>query len=318
MTEPSASISAADEDFHPFDPDDWSWNESWLVSWIDLDGGPAGFFRVGLLPNQGRAMLWSFVYAGGRWLGIEESRLDFDQFDLAHGVAYDQWALRFAARADAPLRAGRFTLGGTHLTRSGPGQGRYVPVEIDLEYAVAGAPVGMGMGTTDDRYPASRFEQSLRAVGSVAIDGEQTKVRAGAHRDHSWGPREWRLPFTLGDLQGGDRQLYFVGAPTYGIGTAYLREGSADLRHLQWVDPVIDFDDDARTIEPSTLHFESSDGERLGVTIEPAAPSFAFDMAHTCEQPEQWLYWRTLITGTVDGWDAPCRGWFETNRYGLG
>ena len=29
--------------------------------------------------------------------------------------------------------------------------------------------------------------------------------------------------------------------------------------------------------------------------MRPIAPSVAFDMAHTCEEPERWLYWRTLV-----------------------
>jgi hypothetical protein len=105
MTSP---IIDADEQFHPVDPDDRSWNESWFFSWIDLDGGPAGFFRVGVLPNQRRAMLWSFVHTGdaqtegaqteGRWCGVEESRLAFDDLDLADGVAYDRSALQFGLR----------------------------------------------------------------------------------------------------------------------------------------------------------------------------------------------------------------------------
>ena len=56
---------STDEHVHPFDPAVWSWNESWYFSWIDLDGGPAGFFRLGLLPNQERAMIWCYVLHDG-------------------------------------------------------------------------------------------------------------------------------------------------------------------------------------------------------------------------------------------------------------
>ena len=104
MTSPFAD---ADERIHPVDPDDWSWNESWYFSWIDLDGGPAGFFRVGVLPNQRRAMLWCFVHVDGNWLGIEESRLAFDDLDLTDGVAYDRWALQFAWQPSPPLSGAR-------------------------------------------------------------------------------------------------------------------------------------------------------------------------------------------------------------------
>ena len=103
-------LVAADERVHPVDPAAWSWSESWFFSWIDLDGGPAGFFRVGVLPNQRRAMLWSFVHVDGQWLGVEESRLAFDDLDLTDGVAYDTWGLRFGWRPDPPLEGAQLRL----------------------------------------------------------------------------------------------------------------------------------------------------------------------------------------------------------------
>jgi hypothetical protein len=172
----------------------------------------------------------------------------------------------------------------------------------------------------------SRFEQCLEATGTVTVDGRTHEVRAGAHRDRSWGPREWRQLFTLGDLQAPGRQLYFVGRSFPGLGMGFLREEPEPIRHLVVVDGAIDFDDDARTIRSATLRLEGEGSARaagsgrvepMEVTMRPIAESVAFDMAHTCEVPERWLYWRTLVEAHVDGWDEPCRGWFETNRYGV-
>jgi hypothetical protein len=311
-------FGAHDEQIHPADPEDRSWNESWFFSYIDLGGGPAGFFRLGLLPNQRRAMLWSFVHVDGRWLGIEESRLAFDDFDVSDGVAYDRWGLRFAWRPDPPLGGARFTFEGSFLERSGTDSGSYVPVSIELTCAATSECVGTGTGDDDRRSPheARRFEQTLEATGTVTVDGVAHTVRAGAHRDRSWGPREWRLQFTLGDLQGGDRQLYFVGRSFPGLGGGFLRTGSGSPEHLVALDDsLIEHDDDAHTISTGRLHLkgESSDIE---VTVRPIAPAVAFDMAHTSERPEHWLYWRTLVEAEVSGWDRPCRGWFETSRYG--
>jgi hypothetical protein len=80
------AVVEADETMHAVDPGDRSWNESWFFSWIDTAGGPSGFFRVGVLPNQDRAMLWMFVFVDGRWLGVEESRLALGDLDLDAGV----------------------------------------------------------------------------------------------------------------------------------------------------------------------------------------------------------------------------------------
>jgi hypothetical protein len=97
-----ASFSSADERMHRFDPSDWSWNESWYFSWIDLAGGPAGFLRVGVLPNQRRAILWCYVHRDGAWLGTEETRLALDDIDLANGLSYD-WTSP-SAKATRQLR----------------------------------------------------------------------------------------------------------------------------------------------------------------------------------------------------------------------
>jgi hypothetical protein len=312
---------AADENMHPVDPDDWTWSESWFFSWIGLDAGPAGFARVGVLPNQQRAMLWAFVHVDGSWLGIEETRLAFDDLDLSDGVAYDKWGLRFAWRPDPPLGGARFTFERDCLVRTGPRAGAHLPLSIDLVCGATGDCVATS-GGDDDRtspYEAMRLEQPLDATGDVVFDGKSYAVRAGAHRDRSWGPREWRQTFSLGDLQAPGRQLYFVGRTFPGLGMGFLREAGKPLRHLVITDGEIDFDDDGRTIGSARLHFDGgTDGGSLDVTFAPITPSVAFDMAHTCRVPEDWLYWRTLIEARVSGPDEVCRGWFETSRYGCG
>jgi len=321
---PRTAFTDSDERMHPVDPDDWSWSESWFFSWIDLDGGPAGFARIGVLPNQRRAMLWSFVHVDDSWLGIEETRLAFDDLDLTDGVAYDKWGLRFAWQPDPPLAGARFTFERECLARSGPRAGVHLPVSIELSCRSTGDCVGTSGGDDDRKspYEAMRFEQSLETTGRVAVDGEPHAVRAGAHRDRSWGPREWRQTFSLGDLQAPGRQLYFVGRTFPGLGMGFMREVGRPLQRLLITDGAIDFDDEARTIRSARLHFdgddanEGGDGDSLDVTFEPITPSVAFEMAHTCEVPAHWLYWRTLVAARVSGWDEVCRGWFETSRYG--
>jgi len=315
MTAPPAVV-AADELMHAIDPDDWSWNESWFLSWIDLNGGPAGFFRVGVLPNQRRAIFWGFVYVDGEWLGVEESRLAAEDLDVATGVAYDRWALQFAWRPDPPLESARFAFAADAMVRSGADAGRYRQVTLELVCTGTAACVPTGTGD-DDRespYPASRFEQMLTAAGSIVVDGRRQEIRAGAHRDRSWGPREWRQAFTLGDLQAPGRQLYFVGRTFPGLGMAFLREEDR-VQHLLVTDGAIAFDDAAGTARTARLEL-GGPSDPIEVVMRPIAPSVMFDMAHTCPEPERWLYWRTLVEAEVTGWDAPCRGWLETSRYG--
>jgi len=309
----------ADEQMHRFDPDVWSWNESWYFSWIDHAGGPSGFFRLGVLPNQQRAMLWCYVHRDGAWLGSEETRLALGDLDLAHGVAHQKWALRFAVRPEAALRSGNLTFEGPLRVLSGPEAGAFSNVAFELAMTATSDCFGTGTGSDAGRgeFVASRFEQSIRVAGRYTEGGRTREIHATGHRDRSWGPRNWRVAFGLGDLQSPAGQLYFVGAPQLGgAGVGYLRDASG-MRHLRCVDGAIAYDDARRTLAKSQLGFATDDGKRLDVELAPIAPSVCFEMAHTCEPPEHWPYWRALVEARVSGWPAPARGWFEANRYGI-
>jgi hypothetical protein len=315
----SGPILDDDERIHRVDPAVRSWNESWFFSCIDLGGGPAVFSRVGVMPNQHRAMLWCFAHVDGEWLAVEESRLAFDDLDLENGVAYDSWDLQFGWEPHPPLLGARCTFTGVGKVRSGPRAGAVVPFSLDLACASSSDAFRTGTGDDPDEqpeYPASRFEQSLEVTGTVAVDGVAHPVRAGGHRDRSWGPRDWRTQFTLGDVQSDAGQIYFVGREP-GLGSAYIREPGKDVRHLRWSGGDVTYDDVGRTVTKARLELTGGDGERIDVDLEPAAPSICFDMGHTCEPPEHWLYWRALTRARVSCWEQPARGWLEASRYGI-
>ena len=78
---------STDEQVHPFDPAVWSWNESWYFSWIDLDGGPAGFFRLGvehiLTGYDHLLFLLALLLRGGRFLSLLKI---ITAFTVAHSI----------------------------------------------------------------------------------------------------------------------------------------------------------------------------------------------------------------------------------------
>ena len=317
----SADLVLLDPDaerFHDHDPADPTWNESWLVSWLPSEGRLAGLFRLGTLPNQGRAWLWLWLWTGDEWVTLEETRLAYGDLDRSDGVAYDRWGLRFAYRPTEPLQRGRVTIEGMGLVRSGPREGSRVPVsvELDLEARTPCYTTGAGRDDGLSTFPVSRFEQSMAASGSVSVGGAVTSLECPAHRDRSWGPRTWQFPFMLGDLQSADRQIYFAGGPNAegGVGKGYVREGS-DVVTLASIGATMAYDDPAATIGPSRLSFRDERGREYAYDVEPIAPSVQFDMAHASDPPRHFLYWRTLVRATpVDGGE-PVVGWFEANRF---
>ena len=167
-----------DDLVHPHDPDVWSWNESFLLSWLTPGGGPSGLFRLGLLPNQGRGWLWFFLHLDGEWLTVEETRLDLRHFDLANGATHDAWGLRFGWTPIEPLQRGVFQLDGVARVRSGPRSGALVPLSLELTATATAPCFGTGTGHEPDerpQFPASRFEQSVMITGTA--DGRREDAR---------------------------------------------------------------------------------------------------------------------------------------------
>jgi hypothetical protein len=318
--EPTTEFSPDDELVHAHDPNVWSWNESFLLSWLDPDGGPAGLFRLGILPNQGRGWLWFFLHDEHEWLTVEETRLDLRHFDLTDGATYDAWGLRFGWTPTDPLHRAVFHLDGVTRVRSGPRSGALVPVSIELAASATTPCFGTGTGHEPDerpQFPASRFEQSVALTGTLTVDGHTRPISCPGHRDRSWGPRTWQVAFALGDLQGRDLQLYFAGSPQPAErGSGYLRDGHG-MRLISRIDGTIAYDDEHRTIAPSRLVFSDDTSTSIALDLEPASPSISFDMAHSTEPPEHWTYWRLLVNARVDDSDVVLRGWFEANRYGI-
>jgi hypothetical protein len=95
----------------------------------------------------------------------------------------------------------------------------------------------------------------------------------------------------------------------------YLREQTRELQPLTCTDATIAFDDERRTVLEASVTFATPTGDALKVQMTRLSPSIVVDIGHTCQVPERWLYWRTLVHANVEGWDAPVRGWFETSRY---
>ncbi len=78
-------------------------------------------------------------------------------------------------------------------------------------------------------FALDRFEQTGRLVGTLRIAGHELRLDAAAHRDHSWGRRDWRMPqhWTWFVAYAGDRSVngwIWIAAGAWGF-AGYVADG---------------------------------------------------------------------------------------------
>jgi hypothetical protein len=147
-----------------------------------------------VLPERG---LGAFVYTwvdhegiAGRlvatWTAGEQAQV----FDIEHGITmgaadFDDWDIAgLRLRHTDPLRAAELT---------------FASDEIELDYRFEGTHEAFDYRRNPIGSPTwmatNRFEQSGRVTGRLRAHGRDVALDdEPAHRDHSWGRRNWRMP----------------------------------------------------------------------------------------------------------------------------
>lgn len=315
----------SDELLHPYPSDNILWNESWLLSFSDAAPNDAGFFRIGLLPNQNRAWLWLFFNFGGDWFEIEEVALPWSEFDTSKGVAYDHRGLAFSYESDEAFVSGRFKASGVARQLTGAGAASLREIEVDLNVTATGPCFDTGLRSSvgdfngaPKEFSVRRFEQPVRVQGTIR-DGKASRSFDGyGQRDRSWGPRKWGQPFTLGDLHGPDLQLWFACGPDpSGGGIGYsVRDGQL-LEPLDITGSFSTYGADGR-LETASLHVAEPGRAPFDLALEILAPPLYFQVAHDAEPHEHFDYYRTLVRAIPSDGSPTLTGWWESNRIGLG
>ena len=176
----------ADEGSHP-SGDEPLWSESWYFDFADPGQDVGGWFRLGLIPNQGHAWINALLCGPGM---PTVAVLDFqvalptDHTDVRTADA--------AVRLDAaePLRTFRVRVRARGQAYDDPAAvlrgepGRPVEVDLDLTWHTDGTPY---------QYRVSpRYEIPCLVTGSVTTDGRTVDLaQVRGQRDHSWAPRDW-------------------------------------------------------------------------------------------------------------------------------
>ena len=313
-------VRLEDEGPHGFHPGVEWWNESWFWDWFDADGERAGHCRIGVHPNQGRAWLWLFVHQDGEWVALEEPRLPLADWNVAR-LAYDRWGLSCSWEVRAPLEGGRLRVQGFGRVVSGRRTGQVAPVGVDLDIQALGPPHSHGRAnapghSAGDAYPASRFEQPIRALGELRVGSDARPFSGRGERDHSWGPRHWNLEWTFLVLNGESLRLQCAEARIPNVGSfvaGYFQDGPM----VTVKEAVFEFEyppDDVLHPVSGRFSIATETGERFAARID-ALTGAEIDLTHTFVPPRRSLYRRALVRATPEGGGAPLLGWVEFNRF---
>ncbi len=283
------------------------WSESWYADFVDERQAVGGWFRLGLIPNQGIAWVNALVCGPGMpTIAVNDFKVPLP--DDAAVVRTDDIELTHSAAE--PLGSYRVRLRGNGRAYDDPSgllrgeQGRPVELTMDLTWTTAGTPYQYRI--------TPRYEIPCTVSGTVDIDGQTLTIAAvPGQRDHSWGVRDWwgmdwvwsALHLHDGThLHGVDIRI--PGAPPIGIG--YVQPPDGPLVELQSVSARETFADNDL---PLTTELDlNPGGVALTVDINGHAPVLLTATDGRVSQfPRAWA----TVT-TADGRTGV--GWLEWNR----
>ena len=328
-------IQPRDEQAHPFDADDPTWNESIFYDFVQRDGTAAGHIRIGAMPGQERVWLWIYLFDGERWLGLDEGRLPIANFDWER-FAYEGPGLSFSREVGEALVENRVRANGFARVLSGPGAGGFERVELDLQVYGVGPCHGVGdtgeEGHSHDELSAARFEQPTVVHGKLGVGERVIALDARGERDHSWGPRYWNMTwrFLVLSREGVRLQVAAVSfEPDVGdddtgeddLVVGYLHTGQGDEAKTSEADEVrfaLTYDD-ASPLAPFRGHVSITyeDGSAVAGRIEPLGGT-AIDACHAFSPPQPSVYRRALVEMHPDDGSETYVGWLEINRFPAG
>jgi hypothetical protein len=274
ITPYAAAFTLADEGVHPVANDNPDWSESFFFSFYDDRAGVGGAFRVGQERNNDHANVWYGIMSADGWRylhnGQEYPMTDADRTEHGLGVSWDN--------------------GSSHLFFDEQGIGTYTgrcgDTEIDLRvenYHPMSPmwPIGTegGHGHVEQTMAYGHYEGSGRATGTLKANGQTYEIDALCHRDHSWGPREWKgftgHRWVVGSL-GEDLSYSGLIAITSGgdettggvVQGGFVARGR-EIEFIDHLDCLLYLEPDGLTYRggESTIYLPS--GERIALKFEP-------------------------------------------------
>ncbi|HZC51740.1 MAG TPA: phosphotransferase [Mycobacterium sp.] len=296
--------SEEDELAHP-PTDEPLWSESWYADFADAAQGLGGWFRVGLIANQGTAWVHAllcgpdmptFAVADTQVpLPADPWVLNTDAFEIRHsaGAPLQTYSVDVRARGEAYDDPAA-------LLRGEPGTP--VDMTMHLVWATDGTPYRYRLTT--------RYEIPCTVSGTVTVNDTSYRVDSvPGQRDHSWGVRDWwSMDWIWSALHLDDGthlhgvNIRIPGAPAFSIG--YVQGADGKVSELQTVTSREPFGANGLPLN-ATL---SLDGIAANVDVRGHAPvRLTAADGRISHFPRAWA-----SVSTPDGRTGV--GWVEWNR----
>ena len=299
MTADATPADPADEARH--EPgDEPLWAESWYLDFVDEANDVAGYVRLSLQPELGRAWYWACLVGPDRPLvtvidhevplpraGTHEIRSEGLWADYTVETPLDHVTVgleAFGVGVDDPAEV------------YGDLRGDRVPLGFDLEWETDGGSYA---------YPGvTRYEVPCRVHGEVLVGRERIELDGIGQRDHSWGGRDWwsyGWTWTAGALDDGTRfhgvDVAVDGTRLYGTG--YVQDPGGEMAGTDVVDSSADLGPEGL---PRSATWSVGD---LALAIEPVAFSpvlLASVEGRTSRFPRAWCRFTAPDGRRGQGW----------------
>ncbi len=284
------------------------WSESWYFDFADQRQGVGGWFRLGLIPNEGHTWI-NALLCGPDMPTVAVLDWEADLPESHTHVSTDE--IDLSLDASEPLRTYRVALRGRGQAFDDPAgllhgeSGRPVDVTMDLTWTTAGTPYQYRITT--------RYEIPCTVTGTVTVD-DRTYAFDGVpgQRDHSWASRDWwgmEWVWSALHLDDGTHvhavDMRIPGIPPMGIG--YVQRAGEPLVELEAVTARETFGDNDLPLG-TVLQLEPG-GLTATIDVRGHAPVRLVSRdGKVSHFPRAWA---TVTTG--DGRSGV--GWVEWNRH---
>lgn len=179
LTRPELTVDPVNDGRHQLDPAIANDRES-IPLLVHLPDEGIAFFTYTWVNAAGEAGAAVALFGPG--VGPEQIMLGLPDRPVPRDMNFSDWKIEsFEMQNDLAFGTARFRFTDARVALDFTFEGSHPP------YAYSGNAGGCpGYAARD------RIEQSGRAHGTLALDGRTIAFDTTGHRDHSWGPRDWK------------------------------------------------------------------------------------------------------------------------------